>query len=109
MHTYKINECTRCHVTGYIGKWKHVLKGICFECKSEEGYVRFSQKKDNRVLNDRKHLKHIKASIVSDDTALSDRMDLLYDTKTLDMMASLAEEGFDDESLEDFSHQMSKR
>ena len=108
MHTYKINECTRCHGTGYIGKWKHVLRGICFECESEEGYVSFSRRKDNRVLNDMKYLKHIKASIVSEHTVLSGRTHLLYDTKTLDMMASLAEEGFD-ELLNDFAHQVSKR
>ncbi|MGP5297987.1 hypothetical protein ACTXL0_13345 [Psychrobacter faecalis] len=46
---------------------------------------------------------------MSDGTVLSGRVDLLCNSKMLDRMASLAEEGFDDEILADFAHQMSKR
>ena len=110
MHTHKINECTRCNGTGYIAKWKYISEGICFECEGEEGYVRSSYRRADRVVkNKEKYHKQIKASIVSDGTALSGRTDLLYDSKTLDMMAALVEEGFDDETLADFAHQMSKR
>jgi|26BtaG_2_1085354.scaffolds.fasta_scaffold05904_1 hypothetical protein len=110
MHTHKINECTRCNGTGYIGKWKHILKGICFECEGEEGYARSSYRKDDRVVkNKEKYHKRIKALIMSEGTVLSGRVDLLYNSKILDSMASLAEEGFDDEILADFAHQMSKR
>ena len=110
MHTHKINECTRCNGTGYIGKWKHILKGICFECEGEEGYVRSSYRKADRVVkNKEKYHKRIKDSIMSEGTVFSGRVDLLYNSKILDSMASLAEEGFDDEILADFAHQMSKR
>ena len=106
---YKINECTRCNGTGYIAKWKYIMKGMCFECESKEGYVRSSYRKADRVVrNKEKFHKQIKDSIISDNTALSGRTYLLHDTKTMDMMAVLAEEGFDDEILADFAHQMSK-
>lgn len=90
MYRYRINGCTRCNGTGYIAKWKHIMRGICFKCKGEDRYEK------------------IKASIVSDGTALSGCTDLLYNTKALEMMTALLAEGFDDEILADFAHQMSK-
>ncbi len=110
MYIHKINECTRCNGTGYIGKWKHIAKGMCFACEGEESYVGSSYRRADRVVkNEEKYHKQIKASIMSDGTVLSGRVDLLYNPKMLDSMASLAEEGFDDEILADFAHQMSKR
>jgi hypothetical protein len=110
MQRLKINECTRCNGTGYIGKWKHIVKGMCFECEGEAGYVRSTHKKSGRVaINKEIYHQEILASIASDDSVLSGRIDLLSEPKILKAMASLAEEGFDDEILADFAHQMSKR
>lgn len=50
----------------------------------------------------------IKAAIESSDSVLSGRHDLLCDQKILSGMVRLAEEGFDEEILADFAHQMSK-
>ncbi|TEW54721.1 hypothetical protein E2R68_08465 [Psychromonas sp. RZ22] len=49
------------------------------------------------------------ASIASDDSVLSGRIDLLSEPEIISGMATLAEEGFDDEILADYAHQMSKR
>ncbi|MEI8665568.1 hypothetical protein P4S81_12925 [Pseudoalteromonas sp. B28] len=110
MQRPKINECTRCNGTGYIGKWKHIVKGMCFECEGETGYVRSLHKKLGRVARNKAiYQQEILASIASDDSVLSGRIDLLHEPEILKGMASLAEEGFDDEILADFAHQMSKR
>ncbi|GHA09580.1 hypothetical protein [Oceanisphaera arctica] len=110
MQRPRINECTRCNGIGYIGKWKHIANGICFECEGVNGYVRSSHKKIGRVVeNKEKYRQEIMASIASDDSVLSGRIDLLNEPKILDGMATLAEEGFDDEILADYAHQMSKR
>jgi DnaJ-class molecular chaperone len=109
MQRPRINECTRCNGTGYIGKWKHIVKGMCFECEGENGYVRSSQKKIGCVVeNKERYHQEIMASIASDNSVLSGRSDLLNDSKIIDGMATLAEEGFDDEILADYAHQMSK-
>jgi hypothetical protein len=110
MQRPRINECTRCNGTGYIGKWKHIANGICFECEGEHGYVRSSHEKIGRVLeNKERYYQEIMASIASDDSVLSMRIDLLNEPKILDGIVTLAEEGFDDEILADYAHQMSKR
>lgn len=104
-----INECTRCNGTGYIGKWKHIAKGMCFECEGEKGYIR-SKNNFMRVANNKdKYHSEIKASIEGDDSVLSGRVDLFANSEILSGMATLAEEGVDDEILADYAHQMSKR
>jgi hypothetical protein len=109
MQRPRINECTRCNGTGYIGKWRHIVSGMCFECEGEQGYVRSSHKKTSRVvLNKERYRQEILASINSNDSVLSGRTDLLNEPEIMNGMASLAEEGFDDEILADFAHQMSK-
>jgi hypothetical protein len=110
MQRFKINECTRCNGNGYISKWKHIAKGICFECEGENGYVSTSHSKLKRgAINKELYNQQIIDAIASDDSVLSGRFDLLNDHEVLRGMASLAEEGFDDEILADFAHQMSKR
>lgn len=51
----------------------------------------------------------IKFLISSGDSVLFARHDILYDSEIISGMARLSEEGFDDEILADYSHQMSKR
>ena len=34
----EINSCKHCYGTGYIGKYKHICRGVCFECKGNIGY-----------------------------------------------------------------------
>lgn len=51
----------------------------------------------------------IKFSISSGDSVLFARHDILYDSEIISGMARLSEEGFDDEILADYAHQMSKR
>lgn len=110
MQRPRINKCTRCNGIGYIGKWKHIANGMCFECEGEHGYVRSSHNKIGRVLeNKEKYRQEIMASIASNDSVLSRRIDLLNEPSTFDGMVNLAQEGFDDEILADYAHQMSKR
>ncbi len=51
----------------------------------------------------------IKFLISSGNSVLFARHDILYDSEIISGMARLSEEGFDDEILADYSHQMSKR
>ena len=106
-----INKCTRCNGTGYIGKWKHIVNGLCFECGGEHNYIRSAKNNFGyRVaMNKDKYHLEIKAAIESDDSVLSGRIDLLNNHEILNGMANLAKEGFDDEILADYAHQMSKR
>ncbi|MEZ8989993.1 hypothetical protein [Vibrio breoganii] len=107
-----INSCTRCNGTGYIGKWKHIANGICFECQSEHGYVRGEYQSSHRNnyrsrvarMKD-KYAAEIKAKMLPDsDSILSAAPPV--NSETFNTMCSLAEEGFDDEVLYDLAHQM---
>ena len=51
----------------------------------------------------------IKESIYSQDSVLSCKVDILNNKQLLQSMISLKEEGFDDEILASFHHEMSKR
>lgn len=56
-----------------------------------------------------RELESIKAAINSGNSVLSGKYYLLSDKKILQEMVGLAEEGFDEEILADFAHQMSKK
>ena len=56
-----------------------------------------------------RELELIKSAINSSSSVLSGKYYLLSDKKILQGMVDLAEEGFDEEILADFAHQMSKK
>lgn len=51
----------------------------------------------------------IKAKFDDNDSVLLGRYDFMFDPNIIEGMVSLADEGFDDEILYDYAHQMSKR
>jgi hypothetical protein len=79
------------------------LKDLNYDVDSYCKYVNYTNE-----MVDRK-IEFIKASILNDDSVLSGRYDVLQDSETLNAMGKLAAEGFDEEILADFAHQMSKR
>lgn len=89
---------------------KHIVNGMCFECEGENGYIRTSYSKLKRVaINKELYKQQIIVAMASNDSVLSGRFDLLNDHQVLRGMTSLAKEGFDDDILANFAHQMSKR
>lgn len=107
-----INYCTRCGGTGYIGKWKHIANGICFECNAEQGYVRadYHPSHNNSYQSRMKRMKdkyaeEITAKMTPNSESVLSSVPQVSD-ETLNTMCTLAEEGFDDEVLYDLAHQM---
>lgn len=78
------------------------LRDLNYDVDSYYKYVDFTNDMVDHAIES------IKASIKSNDSVLSGRHDLLHDSETINAMASLADEGFDDEILADFAHQLSK-
>ncbi|NQZ30529.1 MAG: hypothetical protein HRU06_04600 [Oceanospirillaceae bacterium] len=79
------------------------LRSLNYDVDSYYKYIEFS----NDMVDHQ--IEKIKASIMSSDSVLSGRHELLAEPSLLQTMGSLAEEGFDEEILADYAHQMSKR
>lgn len=108
-----INHCTRCGGTGYIGKWKHIANGICFECNAEHGYVRVdyhpshnnSYQSRMQSMKD-KYAEEIMAKMNPNSESILSSIPQVSN-ETFNTMCTLTEEGFDDdELLYDLAHQM---
>ncbi len=78
------------------------LRELNYDVDSYYKYVGFT----NAMVD--REIAHIKTLINSNDSVLSGRFELLDDTDVLHGMASLSDEGFDEEILLDYAHQMSK-
>ncbi len=79
------------------------LKDLNYDVESYYKYINYT----NEMVD--QQIEFIKSSILSNDSVLSGRYDLLHDSATLNAMGRLAAEGFSEEILADFAHQMSKR
>jgi hypothetical protein len=93
-----------------IDALKHKLGGINDQELTALGYDVDSYYKYVDFSNDMvdKEIEEIGSLIKSPDSILSGRFDILEDTGLMKTMASLSDEGFDEEILADFAHQMSK-
>jgi len=93
-----------------IGALKHKLGNISDQELTELGYDVDSYYKyvdfSNEMVD--KEIERISSLIQSPDSVLSGRFDILEDSALMKTMASLSDEGFDEEILADFAHQMSK-
>jgi hypothetical protein len=78
------------------------LRALNYDVDSYHKYVDHT----NAMVDE--EIAHIKALIESNDSVLSGRFDLFQEPDILHGMAGLSEEGFDDEILADYAHQMSK-
>lgn len=89
---------------------KHKLGASSDQELAELGYDIDSYYKYVDFSNDMadKEIERIRSLIQNPNTVLSGRFDLLEDAGLMKTMASLSDEGFDDEILADFAHQMSK-
>ncbi|MBT1443082.1 hypothetical protein KJI95_00880 [Shewanella sp. JM162201] len=93
-----------------IGALKHKLGDISdqelaalgYDVDSYYKYVDFS----NEMVD--KEIERISTLIQIPDSVLFGRFDILEDSALIKTMASLSDEGFDEEILADFAHQMSK-
>ncbi|AUW07495.1 hypothetical protein [Vibrio campbellii] len=101
----QINNCSRCRGTGYIGRFRHIFSGICFECEGDHNYVTgvskpkwFRHKKQPRLL------KIDFTQFYSDYVGFGKMTPEIFEG-----VAHLDDEGFDEEILGDYVHQMSKR
>ena len=79
------------------------LEHLNYDVESYYKYVNHT----NEMVD--QELETIKAAIYSSDSVLSGKHYLLSDKKILQGMVDLASEGFDEEVLADFAHQMLKK
>ena len=79
------------------------LRQLNYDVDSYYKYIDFT----NNMVD--REIERIKSLIMDEDSVLFGRYDYLENTGIIQGMASLAEEGFDDEILADYAHQMSKR
>ncbi len=79
------------------------LRKLNYDVNSYFKYVDFTNDMVDREIE------RIKNSFNDGESVFFGRSDLLEDQDIIRGMASLAEEGFDDEILADYAHQMSKR
>jgi len=82
-------------------------KKIGYKALTEGGYNTRWLRVSSEELD--KHLKRIKNSIHDSHSVFFGRADILDDREIINGMGSLTDEGFDDEILADYAHQMSKR
>lgn len=82
-------------------------KKVGYKAITAEGYDTRWLRVSSEELD--KHLKRIEVLINDSDSVLFSRTDLLHDLEIINNIESLASEGFDDEILADYAHQMSKR
>lgn len=78
-----------------------------YKALNEEGYntrwLRVSSKKLDEYLD------RLKTSVENNDSVFYGRIDFLYDSEISSGLERLADEGFSEEILYDYAHQMSKR
>lgn len=76
----KINNCNRCNGTGYIGRYKHIEKGICFECRGNNRYnvnsTLIRTRKTPKILN---KINDPESLLYGNISALEHITDYLYD------------------------------
>lgn len=78
------------------------LARLGYDVESYYKYIKYSNEMVDREIG------RIRAAVNGPDTVLSGRADIFGDSNLMKTMAGLSEEGFDDEVLADFAHQMSK-
>lgn len=79
------------------------LNYLNYDVESYYKYVSYT----NKMVD--KELELIKFLVKSNDSALSGKNDLLANKENLEDALSLMKEGFDEEIIADFAHQMSKK